>query len=551
MVDYDLVILGGTLAGRHAAQVATALDARVALIEPNSQMVEAELYRQAFISASQRFCQTHPTIHTQASDYDWMQQQLRTTVDSLVELRSQSHLAAIGVDIVTGTPEFIPSPRLSVLVNRSAAAIHASQHDDPVPLLRSPEQGRVLRSRAYLIADGGQAFIPDISGLDTVPYLTLNSLPQLMQQPYPQSVIILGDDPSGLELAQAFANVGSRVTLLVSQLPLLPREDTEIARTYRAWLETDGVQIIPMAAIQSIQTIQAAQAEQPAEQLHVQVNLQADWLDHLTATLSAANRLTTGQSAANTSTSTQIADSFDAFCAQAVQTAPSLSIETTLQADILIVAAGQRPDFSGIAPIMKLRRHDHRLVVNQHLRTTHRRIYACGAALGGYTLPHIAQYEAELAVRNALFFPTRSVDYWDMPYAIATRPAFVRVGWTEQQAQQRYGDDVWIFCQSLAERELARSQSQIGMVKLIAHRRGLILGFHAMGIEAQEAVSAIALAMRQGITLKQLAQLPNLPLSWGAVLSQFAQQWQARRDQTDWRRERRETWFSFRRTWIR
>ncbi|MGP1384467.1 MAG: FAD-dependent oxidoreductase [Thainema sp.] len=528
MVDYDLVILGGTLAGRHAAQVAAALDARVALIEPHVQMIEAELYRPAFVSASQRF--------HQAPEYNWMQQQLRTTVDSLMELRSHASLIATGVDIITGVPEFVPSPRLSVLVNHSPAAIQASQSDDPVPLLRSPDQGRVLRSRAYLIADGGQAFIPDVPGLATVPHLTLDTLPQLMQQSHPQSVIILGDDPSGLELAQAFVNLGSQVTLLTSQLPILHREDREIAQAYQAWLEADGIQIMPMTAIQSIQPAQPIQTEQP----QVQVNLHPDWLAQMTTGGLAADK-----SAHDRPESTHL------LATQAVQTVPNLDTATTLQADILIVAAGQRPDFSGIAPIMKLRRRHHRLVVSPQLRTTHRRIYACGAALGGYMLPHVAQYEAELAVRNALFFSNHSVNYWGIPYAIATRPALVRVGLTEQQARQRYGEDVWVFCQSLAEREQVRSQPSIGMVKLITHRRGFVLGLHVIGIDAQEAVTAIALAMRQGITVAQMAQIPNLPFTWGSLLSQLAQQWQARRDHANWRRELRETWFSFRRSWTR
>lgn len=540
MVDYDLVILGGTLAGRHAAQVAAALDARVALIEPHVQTIEAELYRQAFIAASQQFYQTsrqvQGQIHSPTDSYDWMQQQLQTTVDSLIDVRSHSSLSAVGVDVVTGVPEFVPSPCLSVLINYSPAAIQASQSDDPVPPLRSPEQGRVLRSRAYLIADGGQAFIPDLPGLETVPYLTLDTLPQLRQQSYPQSVIILGDDPSGLELAQAFANLGSRVTLLTPQLPILHREDQDIACAYQAWLEADGVQMVPMAAIQSIQPAQSIKTGQP----QVQVNLHPDWLDQMATSVLAADKSAHDRLESTNSVTTQ-----------AVQTVPNLDMATTLQADILIVAAGQRPDFSGIAPIMKLRRRHHRLVVNPKLRTTHRRIYACGAALGGYMLPHVAQYEAELAVRNALFFSNHSVDYWGIPYAIATHPALVRVGLTEQQARQRYGEEAWVFYQSLAERELVRSQSLTGMIKLIAHRRGMVLGLHVIGVDAQEAVTAIALAMRRGITLEQIAGIPNLPLTWGAILSQLAQQWQVRRDQADWRRELRETWFSFRRSWTR
>ncbi len=550
MVDYDLVILGGTLAGRHAAQVAAALDARVALIEPHVQMIEAELYRQAFISASQQFCQAGCQVqsqmyepgqslrkgseHSPTDSYSWMQQQLQTTVDSLIDVRSHASLAAIGVDIITGVPEFVPSPRLSVLVNRSPAAIEANQNDDPVPRLRSPEQGRILRSRAYLIAKGGQAFIPDVPGLDTVPYLTADTLPQL-QQSHPQSVIILGDDPSGLELAQAFVHLGSRVTLLTPELPILHREDRDIAQAYQAWLEADGVQMVPMAAVQSIETVPSIQTEQPPNQPQVQVNLHTDWLDQM------ANRV----SAVYTTVAT------DQRSTQAVQVKPDINTHAAIQADLLIVAAGQRPDFSGITPIMKLRRHHNRLVVNQQLRTTHRRIYACGAALGGYMLPHVAQYEAELAVRNALFFSNHSVDYWGIPYAIATRPALVRVGLTEQQAQQRYGKDAWVFHQSLAERALLRSQSMTGRVKLIAHRRGVVLGLHVIGVDAQEAAPAIALAMRQSITLEQMAAAPNLPSTWGAILSQLAQQWQERQNQTAWRRELRETWFSFRRSWTR
>lgn len=541
MVDYDLVILGGTLAGRHAAQVAAALDARVALIEPNQDAIAAELYRQAFISASQQFSQT--------PDYDWMQQQLRTVVDALMEaqlnLRSQFHPNQTGIDIVTGVPEFVPSPRLSVLVNQHPAAIRANQNDDPVPLLRSPEQSRVLRSRAYLIANDGPAFVPEIAGLDTVPYLTLDTLPQLMdnqRQPCPRSVIVLGDDPRGLEIGQAFLNLGCAVTLLTPQLPLLPREDTAIARTYQTWLEAAGMQILPLTAVQSVQSVQLPQTE-PQQ---IQVNLHPDWLSH-ELNSSLFNRTAEEMEMAAARRAEPATQSLQTQVVSRPKTNPA----ATLQADLLIVAAGYQSDFSAFSPIMKLRRQRNRLMVNSHLRTSHRRIYACGPALGGYALSHVAQHEAELAVRNSLFFPTRSVSYGRMPYAIATRPALVRVGLTEQQAQQRYGEDAWVFCQSLHERELVRSQPLTGLVKLIAHRNGLVLGVHVIGTEAQEAISAIALAMQQDIPLAHMAQLPNLPFTWGAILAQLAEQWQIRRNQANWRRELRETWFSFRRSWTR
>ena len=320
----------------------------------------------------------------------------------------------------------------------------------------------------------------------------MNTLPSLRKWSHcPQQVVILGGDPFGLEMAQTLAHLGAEVTLLLNDERLLPYEDPDIAFYLQTMLEAQGIRIWVAPAI----------ALDPSPSgIQVQVN---------------------GQK---------------------------------LMADLLLVAAGQIPYFAGLSPsALELRTTSSGLWVSGNLRTSHPAIYACGGVLGGYALPHFSQYEAELAVQNALFFPNRTVQYDGVPWTIATHPALVRLGLTEEQAKQRYGREAWVVRQPLYNSIKAQSSGQLsGQLKLIAHRDGTILGVHIVGLAAQDMIAAIALAMRQNLTLDVIAQLPHLSTTWSAILADAARQWQQQhRDRNNWQRELRETWFSFRRSWVR
>ena len=155
-VDYDLVILGGTLEGRAAAWTAANLEARVALIEPEATAIEAIFYRYALIESAKMVAQSQQAMAAAGNevapwqpDWQWLQQRVQTQMENLDMLRSRQDLATAGVDVIDGFPEIVPSPRLSILID-------ASDTDDSPQAAEPTGNSRLVRARSYLLATGGQ-----------------------------------------------------------------------------------------------------------------------------------------------------------------------------------------------------------------------------------------------------------------------------------------------------------------------------------------------------------------------------------------------------------
>lgn len=208
-VDYDAVILGGTVQGREAAALATREGARVALVEPPGAGDRC-IRRQLGVAALGQAAASHgPT---------W--EMLRSQVKAL-ETVAYPHLgldglATSGVDVVLEPGQFSPRPNLAVTTAT-----------------------RRLRSRGYLLAPSSEVTVPDIPGLAETPYLTVDTL--LDQGALPESAIVLGRSGVAIALAQSLAQLGCPTTLVTRGDQLLPTEDPDISAFVEALLEAAGV----------------------------------------------------------------------------------------------------------------------------------------------------------------------------------------------------------------------------------------------------------------------------------------------------------------------
>ena len=321
-------------------------------------------------------------------------------------------------------------------------------------------QNRRLRSRRYLIATGSCPRIPAIEGLRATGYLEASRWQD--GRSLPQTLIIIGGDPVSIQLAQSLTRLGKNIVLVVEDKRLLPYEDREASKLIQAQLEAEGVQIFTASPV--------IQVKQIDDKKWVQAGNQA------------------------------------------------------IEADEIVLATHQ-PDLEGLNLAgVGVKWGQRGVVVNRHLQTTNPRIYACGDVLGGYPFAHIAQAEARVALKNALFFPVAQVDYRLLPWVIFTDPPLARVGLTEAQAR-RYGDVLVVqgYFKSVAEAQI-RDQTT-GLCKLVVLPSGEILGAHIVGPEAGELIGAIALAMKHHVKLKGLTQAyPAFTLS--EVMSQTVLQWQ-------------------------
>jgi pyruvate/2-oxoglutarate dehydrogenase complex dihydrolipoamide dehydrogenase (E3) component len=486
-VDYDLVILGGSAVARYAAAEANRWQARVALIEPETEDAHPDaawLTHQALLQAGQLVWQSR-RIDSWGLHWDeaiatapklYWQELLawsHTAADALADANSEQSLpllAAAGVDVVLGQGRFCPVG-------------HAQRSPHRRARLAVTVNGRELRSRAYLLAPGTLPLVPSIPGLAATNYLTLDTLWQQSWETLPDRIMILGNEPQGIELAQALNRLGSQVTLITPQKWLLPQTDRDIANLIQAQLEAEGVTFLMQTEVTQIGSV-------------------------------------------NGQTWVRVGD-------------------RTLETDRILLALGRHVAMESVdLECAGVTWHRQGIAVNQRLQTSNDRIYACGDALGGYAMPHLARSEASLAVHNALFFSTAQINYRQIPWGLLTDPPSARVGLTEAQAHQHHGDKVLVLRQHFKTAIKAQLQDKTtGVCKLIVSRDGQILGAHIVGAEASDLIATIALAMQQRLRLQAIAQLPCISPTFSEIIQHAAEQWQHQR-RRPWQRNLLDSWFN-------
>ncbi|MCC3564248.1 MULTISPECIES: NAD(P)/FAD-dependent oxidoreductase [unclassified Microcoleus] len=469
MLDYDLVIIGGTAAGRYAALTATNFPARVALVEPLSNSQDLPAGGKESIALGLKYSQTlreaarfaHQMSHPQfglrpdlansempiALQFNGVKKWADGVVSNLSEIDDLAVLAARGVDIIFGNSEFVAKPDLALIAG-----------------------DRKLRSRCYLLACPTLPAIPNIEGLSSVGFFTSETVGELAKLPeLPKSLAVIGADPSGVEVAQTFSRLGVAVTLVVKSSQILAKEDREAAGLVQAGMEAEGVRI-------------------------------------LTATEVTQARVIDGK--------------------KWIQAGPR-----AIEAEEIFLAAGRGHNFAWLnLEAARVKFSDRGLILNEKLQTTNSRIYACGDVAGGYSFPHIANCEAAVAVKNALFLPMYQIDYRGIPWAIFSDPQLARVGLTEAQARRRFGDDLIVAREYFKNVERAQMSGETtGFCKIVGRRDGEILGATIVGPQAAELIHAIAFAVRHGMKVEAIAELPYIWSSFSAINGQTAAVWESQR----------------------
>lgn len=330
--------------------------------------------------------------------------------------------------------------------------------------------GRVVESdsvrvtaRKVVIATGSRAAIPPIPGLDAVPYLTNESIFDLKARP--DHLIVLGGGPIGVELGQAFRRLGAEVTLIEAEA-ILGRDDPAAVVVVVEQLKADGVTLLPGHRAVRVEAgptviVTGPEGERRIEGSHLLVAL--------------------GRKA-----------SLD-----------GLNLEA---AGVVFDKAGVKTDRS--------------------LRTSNRRVFAIGDAAGRGQFTHLAGAHAGLFVRKALFAAPINADTLIVPRVTYSSPELAAVGLTEAQAREVHGDDVRVLLQPFADNDRARAEGDIrGFAKLVASKRGKVLGVTLVGAHAGDHLPLWVLAMTTGLKLSQLAGMIAPYPTRGEINKRLAGQW--------------------------
>ena len=235
MPEFDLAVIGAGASGLSVTAVAAQLGLRVALIErdrmggdclnfgcvPSKALLAASHAAQA-ARAADRFGIRLPEPEI---DWDAVREHVHGVIAAIAPTNSEARFRALGATVLRGEARFVAPDTLMV-------------------------DGRRITARRIVIAAGSTAAVPPIPGLDQVPYLTNATIFDLKQRP--DHLLILGGGPIGLEMADAFAGLGSRVTILEAAT-IAGKEDPELVAGLRDCLAARGIAIVEHASVASVE----------------------------------------------------------------------------------------------------------------------------------------------------------------------------------------------------------------------------------------------------------------------------------------------------------
>jgi pyruvate/2-oxoglutarate dehydrogenase complex dihydrolipoamide dehydrogenase (E3) component len=316
--------------------------------------------------------------------------------------------------------------------------------------------------------------VPDIPGLDQVDYLTSDTVWDIREAP--QKLLVLGAGPIGCELAQAFASLGSKVTLVTHAQRVLPREDEEVSALVLASFEARGI---------TVHTGSEPVALRAADEgMYCLLN-------------SAAG-------------------------------------EQDIPFDRLLLAVGRTANTEnlGLEELGIELNWAGRIEVDDYLRTAVPTVYACGDIAGPYLFTHMASHQAWYAAVNALFgrFRRFRVDYSVVPWATFTDPEVARVGLSETEArEQGIAYEVSRYDLDDLDRAIADGEAH-GFIKVLTvPGKDRILGAVVVGYHAAELISEFVLAMKHGIGLNKILGTIHIYPTLGEANKFLAGEWRKAR----------------------
>lgn len=432
--DYDMVIVGGGVAGLVTASGLAQLGAEVCLVEKEEDKLGGDclyfgcvpsktLIRSARLAQEMREADKYglPSLEPDIEFANVMERMYKV-IEHIEEHDDPQRFRDMGVDVKFGEGRF--------------ADPHTFELD-----------GEELTGKRFLISTGSSPAVPPIDGIDEVDYLTNVEALRLEEQP--DSMIVVGGGPIGLELGQTFHRLGTDVHVVETLPCIMSKEDEEIACHVHELLEEDGLEISTEVRAESVR--------QDGDQIVVEASMDDK--------------------------------------------------EETLRADELLMATGRKPNLEGLGLDEVGVEYDKTgIEVNDYMQTSHSHIFAAGDVTGQYPFTHMAEYQAKVIVENVMKEPipfvNKKADYDVVPWCTYTDPEVARVGMTEEQAIEGYGDDsVSVTKYPFTDQDRAVIEGKNdGMIKLVFREKTFsfqpeLVGAHIVGPSAGELIHEYVLAM--------------------------------------------------------
>ncbi len=433
MEKYDIIVIGAGSAGLNVAVFMNRIGLRVLMIEKH--LIGGDCLNfgcvpsKALISLSKEVyaAKKATKLGLKVSG----QTNLKTiakTIDSRQEVirvhESPEHFRKQGIDVELGSPTFVS--KNSIMIN-----------------------GKECSAPRTVLATGSRPRVPKIPGLDKVTYFTNETI--FANTKLPKRLVVLGGGPIGCELAQAYARLGSKVTIVQRAYQLVPKEEKELADELQKALEEEGIEVK---------------------------------LGYNPNKFEGKNKLV--------------------IYKYNRETKQNIGKPETVQFDAVLVASGRKLNINGL-DLEKggIQVENSRLVLDKYLRTTNKRVYACGDVAGSFQFTHWAETQAAVVIKNMLSPLKKSVDNNKIAWVTFTDPELATFGKTKAELDKSGKKlDELSFNLDDVDRAICEGVKH-GKLKLYV-QKGKIVGGTMLGKNAGEVVGELVLAMTLGIPVKKL-----------------------------------------------
>jgi pyruvate/2-oxoglutarate dehydrogenase complex dihydrolipoamide dehydrogenase (E3) component/uncharacterized membrane protein YdjX (TVP38/TMEM64 family) len=439
--DDNLIVIGGGAAGLVSSIIGSAVKAKVTLIEKhkmggdclNTGCVPSKaIIHAAKIVHENKKAHSTGLLSGEPANIDFKQvmAHVHSSITAIEPHDSIERYEGLGVSCATGHAKIISPWEVEI------------QHVSTSGLVETE-----IRSAAnIIIATGGRPRMPQIPGLDQVTYYTSDTLWQITE--LPKRLLILGAGPIGCELGQAFARLGSQVTMVDKGQFLMPREDEDVSTLVAAAMVAEGVNHISGHSVSKFEIFNGSHIAQ-------------------------------------------------------------LDNGDVVEFDALLLAIGREGNTEnlGLENVDLATDGNGFLAVDEYLQTECPTIYACGDVIGGYQFTHVSSHEAWFAAVNSLFgrFKRFKADYRVIPWATFTSPEVARVGISEKEAKiqnipyesTQYGlDDL--------DRAIT-DDAAVGFVRVLTvPGKDKILGATIVGPRADDLIATFDIGMKHGLGLNKV-----------------------------------------------
>ncbi len=451
MYDYDVVVIGAGSAGLTACKLANGLGKKTALIEKRKIggdctwfgcIPSKTLIKSANVAHQMTRLQEFGLALLNPVELN--AKKVMSHVRAVVEADAASHPAesyeAEGINVFFGKTQFINNHRIKI-------------------------GDQTISSDKFIICTGSSPAVPAVEGLDSIPFLTNETIFDL--EILPESMIIMGAGPIGIEMASALNRLGVNVTVLLRSGQILKKEDKELADRLLQILQAEGVTI---------------------------------------STNTQTKKLSQDQN-------------------KIIATVEDKQGQRQIEAESLLVAVGRKPNIMDLNLKKAGVEFDKTgLKVDHHLKTTAKNIYAAGDVIPPYLFTHIAEYEAIIATTNACFgLPIKKTNYENVLWCTYTDPELAHAGLTEEEATQRYGNNIRIYRWEHKDVDRARTDlADNGLSKFICDNKGKLLGIHILGHGAGELMHEAQLAKSIGLPFSKIASVIHAYPSYSDAVRQPA-----------------------------